>query len=499
VDRPTRIVAILGERLPRCCEYGAYPARSASSPRFGAERLVEPIPSARGQAARSARGRRRSAPCAARLANAPRHSGCLRGRTSDAATVAQPARPAKRRLAADGARRPERTPARPAPPGRNGISVLLPPRWYRQSRQPAPTRCPPALHGARRRQGQPGRCRASMQRRSGWGHTRRGHTAPTRPPRCRAAGFGLPEAPGRWGGRAGDAGSVVHRTRRLPAQQDRPWSGAEAVALPRGRPCRRGRSRTDGPAIRDAAGDVGHGDLGHRVPRLQPVSEPGAAETTGDPTGNRKAGFAGGAATAKPPAAKAPAEATEPPTEAGRKPRRKLEPMPGPRTRRRVEAPAGTLPVATTVQWSRFGGGRRPGVPWTASRQARARPPAVGPRGLRLRPPAKRIGEGRHAPPGAGRRGGELRDERHDRFGGPAFRRQPRCSGNARYSYRRTAVREMVQVRSRTPGEHRASWVPNPPHDRNGLAPGSKALKPNPARATRGRGREQARRRIANR
>jgi hypothetical protein len=364
------------------------------------------------------------------------------------------------------------------------------------------------------------------------GHTRRGHTAPTRPPRCRAAGFGLPEAPGRWGGRAGDAGSVVHRTRRLPAQQDRPWSGAEAVALPRGRPCRRGRSRTDGPAIRDAAGDVGHGDLGHRVPRLQPVSEPGAAETTGDPTGNRKAGFAGGAATAKPPAAKAPAEATEPQTEAGRKPRRKLEPMPGPRTRRRVEAPAeatepqteagrkprrklepmpgprtrrrveapaGTLPVATTVQWSRFGGGRRPGVPWTASRQARARPPAVGPRGLRLRPPAKRIGEGRHAPPGPGRRGGELRDERHDRFGGPAFRRQPRCSGTARYSYRRTAVREMVQVRSRTPGEHRASWVPNPPHDGNGLAPGSKALKPNPARATRGRGREQARRRIANR
>jgi hypothetical protein len=31
VDRPTRIVAIPGERLPRCCEYGAYPARSASS------------------------------------------------------------------------------------------------------------------------------------------------------------------------------------------------------------------------------------------------------------------------------------------------------------------------------------------------------------------------------------------------------------------------------------------------------------------------------------
>jgi hypothetical protein len=35
VDRPTRIVAILGERLPRCCEYGAYPARSAS-PRVSA-------------------------------------------------------------------------------------------------------------------------------------------------------------------------------------------------------------------------------------------------------------------------------------------------------------------------------------------------------------------------------------------------------------------------------------------------------------------------------
>lgn len=32
VDRPTRIVAISGERLPRCCEYGAFPARSARPP-----------------------------------------------------------------------------------------------------------------------------------------------------------------------------------------------------------------------------------------------------------------------------------------------------------------------------------------------------------------------------------------------------------------------------------------------------------------------------------
>jgi hypothetical protein len=32
VDRPTRIVAIPGERLPRCCEYGAFPARSARPP-----------------------------------------------------------------------------------------------------------------------------------------------------------------------------------------------------------------------------------------------------------------------------------------------------------------------------------------------------------------------------------------------------------------------------------------------------------------------------------
>lgn len=32
MDRPTRIVAIPGERLPRCCEYGAFPARSARPP-----------------------------------------------------------------------------------------------------------------------------------------------------------------------------------------------------------------------------------------------------------------------------------------------------------------------------------------------------------------------------------------------------------------------------------------------------------------------------------
>ena len=32
MDRPTRTVVRPGERLLRCCEYGAFPARSARSP-----------------------------------------------------------------------------------------------------------------------------------------------------------------------------------------------------------------------------------------------------------------------------------------------------------------------------------------------------------------------------------------------------------------------------------------------------------------------------------
>jgi hypothetical protein len=124
VDRPTRIVAIPGERLPRCCEYGAYPARSAGSPlrcgtgcgtdTFRPGRALVATPRWRRSAPRRCATRQR--PSSQR--ESPR-SGFRRGQLRPTGLSGE-ARPS-----AEAALATERLPTPSAPPEADGTSVPL--------------------------------------------------------------------------------------------------------------------------------------------------------------------------------------------------------------------------------------------------------------------------------------------------------------------------------------------------------------------------------------
>lgn len=179
MDRPTRIVAIPGERLPRCCEYGAYPARSARRPTsVGAGSGTDTFH--RGRALAATPRRRRSAPrrCATRQRPSSQRvsprpgfpSGQLRHAGSSGRATAN------RRSCLDrGA-----PPAPSAVPEADGTSVPIRRRHRSPGRATRADEVSARAHGRDPSPGQPGGgTRARTPRWSGWGHTRRGHTAPT--------------------------------------------------------------------------------------------------------------------------------------------------------------------------------------------------------------------------------------------------------------------------------------------------------------------------------